>query len=99
MLINFRDELRFFAIIDVEIAKTATVDELKQAVEAVFSHLPQKGPGKISWFVLVKILDLLYSKLFLFFHFVSLPVNKSILCGLWKEKLFLPISENATVYC
>lgn len=56
MLINFRDELRFFAIIDVEIAKTATVDELKQAVEAVFSHLPQKGPGKISWFVLVKIL-------------------------------------------
>lgn len=88
MLINFRDELRFFAIIDVEIAKTATVDELKQAVEAVFSHLPQKGPGKISWFVhaFVKILDLLYSKLFLVFHFLSLPVNKSILCGLWKEK-------------
>ncbi|GMN45443.1 hypothetical protein TIFTF001_014635 [Ficus carica] len=35
--------------LNVEIAKTATVDELKQAVEAVFSHLPQNGPGKISW--------------------------------------------------
>ncbi|KAL7164211.1 hypothetical protein ACSBR2_040178 [Camellia fascicularis] len=34
---------------DVEVAKTATVAELKQAVEAAFSHLPSKGPGKISW--------------------------------------------------
>ncbi|CAB4266775.1 unnamed protein product [Prunus armeniaca] len=34
---------------DIEVAKTATVLELKQAVEAVFSHMPQKGPGKISW--------------------------------------------------
>ncbi|XP_061341044.1 uncharacterized protein LOC133287442 isoform X1 [Gastrolobium bilobum] len=33
----------------VEVAKTATVAELKQAVEAAFSHMPQKGPGKISW--------------------------------------------------
>ncbi|XP_059461261.1 uncharacterized protein LOC132190324 [Corylus avellana] len=34
---------------DIEVTKTATVAELKQAVEAVFSHMPQKGPGKISW--------------------------------------------------
>ncbi|XP_050366295.1 uncharacterized protein LOC126784828 isoform X2 [Argentina anserina] len=34
---------------DIEVPKTATVAELKQAVESVFSHMPQKGPGKISW--------------------------------------------------
>ncbi|GFZ08349.1 ubiquitin-like superfamily protein [Actinidia rufa] len=34
---------------DVEIVRTATVGELKQAVEGVFSHMPKKGPGKISW--------------------------------------------------
>ncbi|KAM1022788.1 hypothetical protein ACFX13_044423 [Malus domestica] len=34
---------------DIQVAMTATVLELKQAVEAVFSHMPQKGPGKISW--------------------------------------------------
>ncbi|XP_048330978.2 uncharacterized protein LOC112492137 isoform X2 [Ziziphus jujuba] len=34
---------------DVKVTKTATVAELKLAVEAVFSHMPQKGPGKISW--------------------------------------------------
>ncbi|KAG5018620.1 hypothetical protein AAZX31_06G064700 [Glycine max] len=33
----------------VEVANAATVAELKQAVEAVFSHVPQKGPGKILW--------------------------------------------------
>ncbi|KAK7351379.1 hypothetical protein VNO77_10785 [Canavalia gladiata] len=33
----------------VDIAKAATVAELKQAVETVFSHMPRKGPGKISW--------------------------------------------------
>ncbi|KAI7994161.1 hypothetical protein LOK49_LG11G01492 [Camellia lanceoleosa] len=38
-----------FDCADVEVAKTATVAELKQAVEAAFSHLPSKGPGKISW--------------------------------------------------
>lgn len=34
---------------DIEVPKTATISELKQAVEAVFSHMPRKGPGKISW--------------------------------------------------
>lgn len=36
---------------DVEVANTATVAKLKQAVESAFSHMPQKGPGKISWSV------------------------------------------------
>lgn len=34
---------------DIEVRKTATVAELKQAVEAAFSHLPKKGPGRVSW--------------------------------------------------
>ena len=38
---------------DVEVANAATVAELKQAVEAVFSHVPQKGPGKILWLVFI----------------------------------------------
>ncbi|KAG5048406.1 hypothetical protein JHK85_009509 [Glycine max] len=33
----------------VEVANAATVAELKQAVEAVFCRVPQKGPGKILW--------------------------------------------------
>jgi len=36
---------------DVEVANAATVAELKQAVEAVFCRVPQKGPGKILWSV------------------------------------------------
>ena len=39
---------------DVEVANAATVAELKQAVEAVFSHVPQKGPEKILWLVFIK---------------------------------------------
>lgn len=34
---------------DIQVKKSATVAELKRAVEAVFSHMPQNGPGKISW--------------------------------------------------
>ncbi|KAK4277185.1 hypothetical protein QN277_015218 [Acacia crassicarpa] len=34
---------------DIVVTKTATIAELRQAVEAVFSHMPKKGPGKISW--------------------------------------------------
>ncbi|KAI4337310.1 hypothetical protein L6164_015743 [Bauhinia variegata] len=34
---------------DIEVSRTATIAELKQAVETVFSHMPQKGPKKISW--------------------------------------------------
>lgn len=34
---------------DIVVAKTATIAELREAVEAVFSHMPKKGPGKISW--------------------------------------------------
>ncbi|KAG7622591.1 Ubiquitin-like domain superfamily [Arabidopsis suecica] len=33
----------------IQVLKTATVGELKMAVEAAFSHLPISGPGKISW--------------------------------------------------
>ncbi|XVE53604.1 hypothetical protein DITRI_Ditri03aG0016000 [Diplodiscus trichospermus] len=34
---------------DVEVIKSATIAELKLAVQDVFSHMPKKGPGKISW--------------------------------------------------
>ncbi|KAF5726249.1 ATP synthase subunit b' isoform 2 [Tripterygium wilfordii] len=34
---------------DVEVMKTATLAELREAVEDVFSHMPKKGVGKISW--------------------------------------------------
>ncbi|KAG6770751.1 hypothetical protein POTOM_026443 [Populus tomentosa] len=34
---------------EIEVMKSATVEELRQAVEAVFSYMPQEGPGKISW--------------------------------------------------
>ncbi|KAK7352699.1 hypothetical protein VNO80_18127 [Phaseolus coccineus] len=33
----------------VEVANEATVGELKQAVEAIFAHVPLKAPGKILW--------------------------------------------------
>lgn len=33
----------------IEVEKTATVAGLKEAVEAVFGHMPRNGPGKISW--------------------------------------------------
>ncbi|KAM7513280.1 hypothetical protein LguiB_012155 [Lonicera macranthoides] len=33
----------------IQVAKMATVAELKQAVEDSFSHLPTKGPGMVSW--------------------------------------------------
>ncbi|KAK6912582.1 SNRNP25, ubiquitin-like domain [Dillenia turbinata] len=34
---------------DVEVPRTATVGELKQAIEEAFDHFPNEGPGKISW--------------------------------------------------
>ncbi|KAA0038816.1 hypothetical protein IC582_007212 [Cucumis melo] len=34
---------------DIQVRRSATVAELKGAVELVFSHMPQNGPGKISW--------------------------------------------------
>ncbi|ESW33197.1 hypothetical protein PHAVU_001G050800 [Phaseolus vulgaris] len=33
----------------IQVSKTATVAQLKDAVEAVFSHAPLKGPAQISW--------------------------------------------------
>lgn len=36
---------------DIVVSKMATIAEVKQAVQAVFSHMPKKGPGKISWWV------------------------------------------------
>ncbi|KAI5393802.1 hypothetical protein KIW84_060783 [Lathyrus oleraceus] len=34
---------------DIQVSKNATIAELKDSVEAVFSYMPQNGPGKISW--------------------------------------------------
>lgn len=34
---------------DVHVSKNATIAELKDAVEGVFSYMPQHGPAKISW--------------------------------------------------
>ncbi|GMI88487.1 hypothetical protein HRI_002518000 [Hibiscus trionum] len=34
---------------DVEVIKSATIAELKLAVQHVFSHMPKNGPGMISW--------------------------------------------------
>ncbi|XAR69387.1 hypothetical protein NMG60_11000940, partial [Bertholletia excelsa] len=34
---------------DIVVSRTATVAELKKAVEHVFSNMPTKGPGHISW--------------------------------------------------
>lgn len=36
---------------DIQVKRSATVAELKGAVESVFSHMPENGPGKISWLV------------------------------------------------
>ncbi|EYU20254.1 hypothetical protein MIMGU_mgv1a025721mg, partial [Erythranthe guttata] len=33
----------------IEVSKTGTVWDVKQAVEAAFCHLPKKGPGRVSW--------------------------------------------------
>lgn len=35
---------------DVHVSKNATIAELKDAVEGVFSYMPQHGPAKISWY-------------------------------------------------
>ncbi|KAA3468207.1 U11/U12 small nuclear ribonucleoprotein 25 kDa [Gossypium australe] len=40
---------------DVEVIKSATIADLKLAVQHVFSHMPKKGPGKISWMVIRSI--------------------------------------------
>ncbi|XP_019227864.1 PREDICTED: U11/U12 small nuclear ribonucleoprotein 25 kDa protein-like isoform X2 [Nicotiana attenuata] len=34
---------------DIKVTRNATVADLKQAVEAAFSHLPKTGTGKVSW--------------------------------------------------
>ncbi|GAB2284923.1 hypothetical protein Dimus_019376 [Dionaea muscipula] len=33
----------------IDVQKSATVAELKRAIQGAFSHMPTKGPGKISW--------------------------------------------------
>lgn len=38
---------------DVEILKTATIADLKLAVEHVFSQMPDQGLDEISWYVLI----------------------------------------------
>lgn len=39
-----------FGNVDVEVARLATVAELKQAVEGVFAYMPREGDGMISWY-------------------------------------------------
>ncbi|KAK4782633.1 hypothetical protein SAY86_007007 [Trapa natans] len=34
---------------DIHVMATATVKELKEAVESAFCHMPETGPGEISW--------------------------------------------------
>ncbi|KAF8091021.1 hypothetical protein N665_0458s0023 [Sinapis alba] len=34
---------------DVHVTSSATVGDLKHAIETAFSHVPKKGPSKISW--------------------------------------------------
>ncbi|WOG87778.1 hypothetical protein DCAR_0207009 [Daucus carota subsp. sativus] len=34
---------------EIEVAKTATIAELRNAVEDAFSHLPRQGSGTVSW--------------------------------------------------
>ncbi|CAH8353406.1 unnamed protein product [Eruca vesicaria subsp. sativa] len=34
---------------DVDVTCSATVKDLKHAIETAFSHVPKKGPSKISW--------------------------------------------------
>lgn len=38
-----------FRVTEVQVVKSATVAELKSAVEEVFSSLPKEGQDKISW--------------------------------------------------
>ena len=40
----------FLCFVDVEVLKTATVREVKMAVEAAFSHLPITVLGNVSWY-------------------------------------------------
>lgn len=35
--------------LDIMVTKKATVEKVKQAVEAAFNHLPKQGDDKISW--------------------------------------------------
>ena len=60
-------------VADIEVRKTATVAELKQAVEAVFSYMPQKGPGKISWYV----------HLLFFTRFANIVIDFPFLSIIW----------------
>lgn len=53
LTINLQDlflELAVYDFVGIELLKTATVGELKMAVEAAFSHLPITGVGKVSWY-------------------------------------------------
>ncbi|KAF2531949.1 hypothetical protein F2Q70_00032367, partial [Brassica cretica] len=34
---------------DVHVTSSASVKDLKHAIETAFSHVPKKGPSKISW--------------------------------------------------
>lgn len=52
-----------YNLTDIEVMKTATIAELRQAVEAAFSHMPKTGPGKISWYV-ASLFDWLLIQLF-----------------------------------
>ena len=45
-----------YDFVGIKVLKTATVGELKMAVEAAFSHLPITGVGKVSWYLFLVFL-------------------------------------------
>jgi len=55
LLINhpfFNFNLKFYLLCeDVYVLTSATVGDLKVAIETAFSHVPKKGPSKISWYI------------------------------------------------
>lgn len=42
--------MEMIACTEIEVPKRATVADLNQAVESAFSHVPKRGPEKISWY-------------------------------------------------
>lgn len=44
-----------FGFSDIEVIRMATIADLKQAVEAAFGHMPKKGPGKVSWYAIYRL--------------------------------------------
>ncbi|WZZ36945.1 hypothetical protein YC2023_020346 [Brassica napus] len=54
---------------DVNVTSSATVRDLKLAIETAFSHVPKKGPSKISWYFTCMFLS----------HYVLMEISNK--CG------------------